>query len=411
MKKLIALVLAALLTLGGVCLAAEWPEGCSPSQPYSKLKAVDLTRTMGYIMLYPRTNLTVEKFCDVLEMYLPRVDLARGTGMLHLYEKVPGSAEPQEVCYVNFANADSVEFRPLSETELKGLMWGSGTCVEIHLPKSLEFGAQQHSYFVLMDEGCFTAASGTVKSISITADNAWNPVIGGAYGISGLYYLDAPYQPKPMGTAEPEMAADAGVTNMYADTQPQVETATQPQVVVQPIEEAPVVNNALNNGYQPEVVGMDGEIVESADGMFGDGGDGGFLGADDGAAGGFLGAADSAPAADDTASAGGFLGADAAAPVIQAPAPTAAPAMPVASPATYVTKPNAGDIVTFDLIMGGDAVVAVLFSENGSVEFNEVEYTQTAHVTGTVVSDEVQWGVVFLNDESDIINSFHIGRG
>ena len=85
--------------------------------------------------------------------------------------------------------------------------------------------------------------------------------------------------------------------------------------------------------------------------------------------------------------------------------------MPVASPATYVTKPNAGDIVTFDLIMGGDAVVAVLFSENGSVEFNEVEYTQTAHVTGTVVSDEVQWGVVFLNDESDIINSFHIGRG
>jgi len=207
------------------------------------------------------------------------------------------------------------------------------------------------------------------------------------------------------------MAADAGVTNMYADTQPQVETATQPQVVVQPIEEAPAVNNALNNGYQPEVVGMDGEIVESADGMFGDGGDGGFLGADDGAAGGFLGAADSAPAADDTASAGGFLGADAAAPVIQAPAPTAAPAMPVASPATYVTKPNAGDIVTFDLIMGGDAVVAVLFSENGSVEFNEVEYTQTAHVTGTVVSDEVQWGVVFLNDESDIINSFHIGRG
>ena len=59
MKKLIALVLAALLTLGGVCLAAEWPEGCSPSQPYSKLKAVDLTRTMGYIMLYPRTKLTV----------------------------------------------------------------------------------------------------------------------------------------------------------------------------------------------------------------------------------------------------------------------------------------------------------------------------------------------------------------
>lgn len=74
------------------------------------------------------------------------------------------------------------------------------------------------------------------------------------------------------------------------------------------------------------------------------------------------------------------------------------------------TRPDKGDIVHFDLVMGGDAVYAIPYSENGSVEFETVEFTESTHVTGTVVGDDVQWGVVFLNDESDVIRAFELGR-
>ena len=44
MKRLIALVLAGLMALGGACLAAEWPQGRSAAQPYSQLPEVNLWR-------------------------------------------------------------------------------------------------------------------------------------------------------------------------------------------------------------------------------------------------------------------------------------------------------------------------------------------------------------------------------
>ena len=108
MKRLIALVLAGLMVLGGMCFAAEWPQGCSPAQPYSHVPEVNLSETMGYIMMFPRTKLPAARFCDVLQMYLPRTDLKLGEGTVRLYENVEGEKEPVEVCKVDFTDADSV---------------------------------------------------------------------------------------------------------------------------------------------------------------------------------------------------------------------------------------------------------------------------------------------------------------
>ncbi|MBR1559966.1 MAG: hypothetical protein IJ646_06965 [Clostridia bacterium] len=364
MKKLIALILAGLMALTGTALAATWPEGCSPSQPYAKVDAVDLTKIMGYLILNPRAKLPVSQFCDVLEIFLPREDLTRGQGMLRLYEIMPGATEGTEVCSVDFADPQSVELRLLGEQELSDLMWGGGTCIEIHLPKSLEFGDRVHQYYVLMDEGCFLASNGAVRSLGIFNPEAWQPVIGGEYGISGLYYIDAPYVEKPLGTPEPEMAPNEGVNNMNA-----ADGAS-----------------GVDLSYQPQVVGMDGEIIESASGLFEDAApQGAILGAED------------APAEENVA--------EPAAPADAAPVADAA-----AAGGTMATRPDKGDIVHFDLVMGGDAVYAIPYSENGSVEFETVEFTESTHVTGTVVGDDVQWGVVFLNDESDVIRAFELGR-
>lgn len=292
MKRLIALVLAGMMVLGGICFAAEWPQGCSAAQPYAHLPEVNLSETMGYIMLYPRTKLPAARFCDTLRMYLPRTDLELGKGRLHLFETAEGKGKPVEVCTVNFADPDSVSIREMTEDELtRSFTWGSGSCVEVHLSKSLEFGDRTHSYYVLMDEGCFTGAEGKLKSISITNHDAWMPAIEGDYGVSGLYYTDAKPVEKP--------AEEAG-----AEAAPAKEKKSGPIVV----------------------------------------------------------------------------------------------------------KADRGDKVCFDLVLGGDAKLAVLYSENGSVEFPEIEFTQSAAVEGTVVGDEVQWGVAFFDANGYIFDTVKVGK-
>jgi len=56
-------VLAGLMVLGGMCFAAEWPQGCSPAQPYSHVPEVNLSETMGYIMMFPRGKLPAARAC------------------------------------------------------------------------------------------------------------------------------------------------------------------------------------------------------------------------------------------------------------------------------------------------------------------------------------------------------------
>ena len=293
MKKWIATLLVFVL-LTGVAFAAEWPEGRSASQPYAGVPEVDLSQTIGYFLIYPRAKLPAEVFCNVLEFYLPREDIKLGQGTLTLY-----NGEGEALTVVNFEDAESVGIRPLSESELERLMWGSGVCVYARLPKSLEFN---QSYYVLMDEGCFTSEDGSVAILPVVNPEAWTPVVQGDYGVSGLYY-SAPVE-APEDSEEGEAAEAAEEAEAPAEAE---ET-----------EEAPA------------------EIE-------------------------------------------------------------------------YKLTPAVGDVITFDLVMGGDAKFAVIYTENDSVMFDEIEYTESGTVVGTVTKDELNWGIVFLTEQGEVVYSLYLG--
>jgi len=78
--------------------------------------------------------------------------------------------------------------------------------------------------------------------------------------------------------------------------------------------------------------------------------------------------------------------------------PTAEPEE--AAPAEPKYNPVVGDEIHFDLVLGGDAKSAVVFSENGSAYFDVFEFNESATVVGTVTKGDLDWGVVFL-DEND----------
>ena len=252
-RSLIALILAAAVFGASPASAAEWKDGRSPAQPYAGVPEVDLSQTMGYIMLYPRAKMPVEHFCDVLEIYLPREDVERGEGTLRLYD------ESGEILSVEFEDEEQVGIRKLSEDELNGLMWGSGVCIDVYLPVSLTIGKD---YYVTMDEGCFTAADGAVVSLGYTGKEVWVPVVVGDFGINALAYYD---------TGEEEPAESEAVP-------------------------VPVTQPAADGEEKAEPEEVNGEVT---------------------------------------------------------------------------LAPEKGDKVRFDLLMGGDADVAVLYSENGSVLFPE----------------------------------------
>ncbi|MBQ8953988.1 MAG: hypothetical protein IJ048_07710 [Clostridia bacterium] len=223
MKKIIAAILVCML-FASSAYAAEWPAGRSAAKPYEGTAEIDLTTTMGYILLYPRLNvMAAEHFCDTLTLYLPREDVKLATGKLHLY------SGRNEIASFDFGDADHVRLHQLTETELDQLMWGSGVCIEVFLDTSLKIG---ENYYVLMDEGCFTTTDGTLKSLQITNPEAWRPVVAGDYGVSNLYYAKAPaeggaqnaapsYVIHPMAgdviTFELLMGGDAKYAVIYSD--------------------------------------------------------------------------------------------------------------------------------------------------------------------------------------------------
>ena len=276
MKKLIALILLCMLLMS-TASAAKWGEGLGPAKPYEGSQEADLTKVFGHILKFPQIKFPVEHFCDELEIYTPREDVALGKGTLRLI------SDNGEVTSVDFTDPDCVKLRKLEESELEGLIWGSGMCVEIHLPLSMRIGG---NYYVTMDAGCLTAADGKVLSPAI--DNrdfkdskgntykGWQPVLNGDWGVSGLYY-SAPVEPDE-----------------------------------------------------------DGNVPEDA-------------------------------------------------------------------PVVVKIKPEVGDVITFDLVLGGEAVTAVVFSENDSVRFETPEYTESATAVGVVTGEELDWGVVFLNKDGDVI--------
>ena len=277
---LLAVLLVSALT-AQPCGAAQWGEGLGPEKPYSGVPEVNLTKTMGYIMLYPRIKMPGETFCDVLEMYLPREDVERGSGELRLYDE-----EDTLINTSHFENEDEVEIRSLSEEELTGLMWGGGICITAHLPVSLELGK---TYYVLMDEGCFTAADGAVKNLPVKKRDAWQPVVNGDFGVENLSYR-----------VTPDSAAD---------------------------------------------------------------------GAPDG------------------------------------PAPAESEAAAAPDTAEITLSPKAGDTLVFDVVIGGDCVTAVAFSDDGTVTFDEIEFTSSGRAAGHITGENgFTWGVVFLNADGDVLD-------
>lgn len=281
MKRLFAAILVCLFCVT-TAYAAEWGEGLGPGQPLPGIPKLDLTKEMGYDYTYPSKKLNASYFCDVLEIYMPREDVELGDGHAHLF-----NGEGEEIADIDFANPDQVELRVQEESELEAKHWGSGVCIEMHLPVSLKF---DESYYVLTDLNCYTANNGKVSNYDLVNPDQWQPALTGDFGISGLYYAAAPAQPEETEEGE------------------ETEEAAEPTAA--PEEEGTV---------EPK------------------------------------------------------------------------------------NKPEVGDIIHFDLVMGGDAKTAVVFSENDSVYFEQLEFTESGPVTGTITKDELDWGVVFLDESGNAI--------
>ncbi|MBR1821683.1 MAG: hypothetical protein IJ769_08685 [Clostridia bacterium] len=275
MKRLVALILVCIFCMA-TAYAAEWAEGLSPAKPSNLKREVDLTQTVGYWLMFPRTGLSADRFCDVLEIYLPNPDVELGEGTATLWDA------DGEVAIVDFADPAQVELRPLEEVEMESMHWGSGVCVEMHLPISLKF---DEAYYVTMDEGTLTSNGGKVKSSRIPysdqvpiEEQYWTPSVTGDFGISGLYYSEAA-----------EVDEEAEETEAEGPIEPKY-------------------------------------------------------------------------------------------------------------------NPAKGDAIHFDLVLGGDAKTAVMYSENDSVYFETLEYTESSAVTATITGDELNWGVVFLDENGDVVD-------
>lgn len=67
--------------------------------------------------------------------------------------------------------------------------------------------------------------------------------------------------------------------------------------------------------------------------------------------------------------------------------------------------PAAGDEIRFDLVLGGDAVAAVVNRfQDESVEFEELYFTESCEVTGVVTKENPQWFVTFLDAAGNALN-------
>lgn len=75
----------------------------------------------------------------------------------------------------------------------------------------------------------------------------------------------------------------------------------------------------------------------------------------------------------------------------------------VEEPAEPKYVPEVGDVIHFDLKLGGDARTAVVFSENDSAYFEVPEFSESCTVTGTVTKEDLDWGIVFLDENDEIL--------
>ena len=260
MKRIAAWILVALLLCSGVAQAAEWADGLSPSKPYENEPEINLEETLGYMMFFPKAGNAAQAACDRLYIYLPREDVKAGEGTFYLLNEQDGV-----IWSTAMNDADAITQRSIDEAELDGLLWGSGTCFEIMLPRTLELGKP---YFVNMTRGCIVAENG-VENAQIGGTDLWTFTVEGEYGISGMEYRRA----------------------------------------------------KTDGGYEEQLL-----------------------------------------------------------------------------------HPQAGDEIRFDLVLGGDAAVASIYALNGSVDFLMTTFTASGEVIGDVISENVAWGVVFLDAGNNVLD-------
>lgn len=265
MKKLIALILVCLIC-ATTAYAAEWREGLSPAKPSTGSDEKDFSKSLGYLIAWPQTKFPALRFCDVLVIYMPRDDVALGEGKITLCDS------EGEIAVMDCSDPVQVELKPLEESELEDMMWGSGSYMMVHLPVSLEF--DKSDYYVMMDEGVLYDPANGVKSPAMPKSSNWHPLLQDEFGVSRLYYAKG-------------QAAD--------DDEEEAEKKA--------------------------------EEVE------------------------------------------------------------------------YTYLPTVGDTVTFDLKLGGSAKEAIIYSENDSMYFSPYQFTESGTVTGNVIGDDVNWGIIFLDED------------
>lgn len=249
-----------------------WREGMSPAKPYEGVPEVDLTERLGYMLFYPTDRNPAENACQELCLYLPREDVKAGEGKLYL----GAEGEKGALWSTPMNDADAVVERPMTESEKQSLLWGSGTCFVIKLPKSLELGK---TYFVNMERGCIWTEDGKIDNPEVGGTKTWRFTLGGDYGVSGMEYR------RRVGDDAAEAAEESEESEVEYET--------------------------------------------------------------------------------------GIL------------------------------KPTAGDEIRFDLTLGGDAAMAMMYGYNESVNFTTVMYEESAEVVGEVLEDNPAWGVMFLDVNGD----------
>lgn len=180
MKKLIGICLAVALLYAVPALAAQWPEGCSPAKPYAGVPEADFTKTIGYMLTYPKDGVEIAGGCRKLRIMLPRTDVKAGQGSVTLTCVDDGKAWT-----IGFDDAGYITQRDMDEAELNSLMWGSGTCFEITLPVSL--GKNRH-YTVAMEADCIISNDNAVSNAARTGEQ-WDFTTDDAYGIWDMEYV------------------------------------------------------------------------------------------------------------------------------------------------------------------------------------------------------------------------------
>ena len=261
MKKLLVMALVVLMLCGCMAQAAEWRDGLGPNKPYVGSPEINLDEHMGYMMFYPSASMKAQNACQRLFIYLPREDVQAGAGNLYLCTEADG-----QIWSTPMNNTYAVEQRNITEDELTGLLWGGGTCFEVQLPKTLEFGK---TYFVNMERNCIVTTNGQLDNPEVGGTTAWSFELEGDFGVSAMEYRRA----------------------------------------------------SANGSYEEGIL-----------------------------------------------------------------------------------APQAGDEIRFDLVLGGNATMAVLYGYNDTVDFTETAFEQSGEVIGTVMAEYPMWGVMFLDAQGNEVD-------